>query len=74
VATTLLVLAVAWLVTIPLVLGLARVLGSVTTSRAAVAQRPAAAWAGSEADDNVVPLVPRGRNGLVQADDLRQAS
>jgi hypothetical protein len=74
VATTLLILVVAWLVTIPLILGLARVLGRVTTSRSAGAPRAAAAPPQPEADDNVVPLVPRGRNALVQAGELRRAS
>ena len=72
--STLALLVVAWAVTVPAVLGLARLLGRLSAPAAAppLARRevePAPA-------DNVVALVPRPRNGLVSVrhGELRRAS
>jgi hypothetical protein len=75
VASTLLLLLAVWAVTIPVVLGLARLLGhwsgprtrAVTEEAARAAVRPVG---------NVVPLVPRPQNTLVPrpAEPLREAS
>ncbi len=70
--STLVFLVAAWAVTVPAVLGLARLLGRMSTpapKREQDAAPPARA-------DNVVALVPRPRNGLVSVRDgeLRRAS
>ena len=57
---TLLLLVAAWAVTVPVVLGLGRLLGRVS---APPALAPAAPEPAPPAD-NVVPLVPRPQNGL----------
>ena len=75
VATNLLVLAIAWLVTVPLVLGLARLLDRATRPKLEPrAETRAETVPQPSATDIVVPLIPRGRNRLEQADELRRAS
>lgn len=70
-ATTLLVLLIAWIVTVPIVLGLARVLDRMTRPKVPAREEPLDPLVEIE---NIVPLVPRGRNDLVVARDLRRAS
>jgi hypothetical protein len=77
VATTLLALLIAWMVTVPIVLGLARLLDRLTRPKLharAETVEPRSGDPSAAADHNVVPLVPRGRNDLVQAGELRRAS
>ena len=77
-ATTLLALLLAWMVTVPIVLGLARLLDRATRpklhARAETPETLPGDALAADADQNVVPLVPRGRNDLVQAGELRRAS
>ena len=65
--TTLVLLVLAWAVTVPVVLGLARLLGRVSGPRRAAA--PAEVRSVEKADDppdNVIALVPRPQNALVR--------
>ncbi len=69
--STLAIVLVAWAVMVPAVLGVARLLGrlSALPARGAVAvEAPPAA------EDNVVALVPRPRNGLSRGERLLEAS
>jgi hypothetical protein len=71
--STLVLLVVAWAVTVPAVLGLARLLGRL--SAPGPVEAPAAPPPAPPAD-NVVALVPRPQNALVPVGDreLRRAS
>jgi hypothetical protein len=69
--STLLILLAAWAVTVPAVLGAARLLGRWSTPRVESRVGWATAAPPEESDgagDNVVPLVPRPRNRLAPAD------
>ena len=68
--STLVLVVLAWAVTVPAVLGLARLLGRVSAPAERTVEAP------PEAPDNVVPLVPRPQNALVpvRAGELRRAS
>jgi hypothetical protein len=71
--STIVLLVLAWAVTVPVVLGLARLLGRLSSPEPVevpVAPAPA------PPADNVVALVPRPRNALLSARDaeLRRAS
>ena len=80
--STLLMLLVAWAVTVPIVLGLGRMLGSWSGGHTEESLRLQAAAGEARAREsarpigNVVPLVPRPQNGLVPvpAEQLRRAS
>ena len=80
--STLLILLVAWAVTVPVVLGLGRLLGSWSGShteeslRRQAAAGEALARQSAKPIGNVVPLVPRPQNTLVPmpVEQLRQAS
>jgi hypothetical protein len=64
VTSTLALLVAAWAVTVPAVLGLARLLGRLSAPEAAPLDAPAVEPA---AADNVVALVPGPRNRLASA-------
>jgi hypothetical protein len=61
--STLLLLVALWAVTVPAVLGLARLLGRLS---APVVTEPAA-WDAAKPPGDVVPLVPRPQNALRRA-------
>ncbi|HEV3002704.1 MAG TPA: hypothetical protein VGW75_18350 [Solirubrobacteraceae bacterium] len=58
--STVVLVVAAWAITVPAVLGLARLLG-----RLSAAAAPPRVEAPPQPADNVVPLAPRPRNGLV---------
>ena len=73
-ATVVLIVLLAWVLTALAVLGLARLLGRLSTSPSAVdpAPQPVAA---RPASDNVVALLARPRNDLVRSgDETRRAA
>lgn len=62
-ATSVCIIVVAWLITVPAVLGFARLLGRLSGPRV----EAHATERRSVQDDNVVSLVPRPRNDLRRA-------
>ena len=80
--STLLMLLVAWAVTVPVVLALGRMLSSWSGGHTDESLRRQAAAGEARAREaarpmgNVVPLIPRPQNGLVPmpAEQLRRAS
>jgi hypothetical protein len=66
-ATLVLIVLLAWLVTAVAVLGLARLLGRLSAPRPQAAAAAADHDAPAPRPDNVVALVPRPRNDLVRA-------
>ena len=76
-ASTIVLLLAVWATTVPVVLGVARLLGRWTGPRAvALPDAEAAARDATRPLGNVVPLAPRPRNTLVPrpAESLREAS
>ena len=74
--STLVFLVAAWAITVPAVLGLARLLGRLSAPAPAVAALATSDAVPPAPADNVVALVPRPRNALVSVRDaeLRRAS
>ena len=71
-ATLVLIVLLAWLVTALAVLGLARLLGRLSTSRSAMTAPPDPQERPAPRTDNVVALLARPRNDLVRSDDERR--
>jgi hypothetical protein len=68
--TSVLIALVAWLITVPLVLGAGRLLGRATAPRPVAGEGATA----DRAPANVVALVPRPKNDLVRGGERRRAA
>ena len=66
-ATVVLIVLLAWVLTALAVLGLARLLERLSTSRSAMEPAPRPVAAPRPASDNVVSLLARPRNDLVRS-------